>query len=179
MADLAPAANRTVAQPSEEQQKPDSGSPISTHVLVPQEQLTRLRELSCAGWKKSCSYALALTRLSSLSSSARIAAGLSARKRLPCPGSTHSNSKSKSRSIERICSGQEYQHTLRDALRFSPSSVPHRWSPVKRNSRYSNAALPGVWPGTGITVSSESSETGSSPATGGSTSAVPRPMSAR
>jgi Ribbon-helix-helix domain len=46
MADLAPAANRTVAQPSEEQQKRDSGSPISTHVLVPQEQLIRLRELS-------------------------------------------------------------------------------------------------------------------------------------
>src|SRR5258707_934836 len=46
MADLAPAANRPVAQPNEERQKQDSGSPISTHVLVPQEQLIRLRELS-------------------------------------------------------------------------------------------------------------------------------------
>lgn len=46
MAELAPTANRAVAQPSEEEQKQDSGSPISTHVLVPHEQLIRLRELS-------------------------------------------------------------------------------------------------------------------------------------
>ena len=46
MADLAPAPNPAVPQPSKEQQKPDSPSPISTHVLVPEEQLIRLRELS-------------------------------------------------------------------------------------------------------------------------------------
>jgi hypothetical protein len=46
MADLAPAANRAVPQPSEERQKGDSGSAISTHVLIPHEQLLRLRELS-------------------------------------------------------------------------------------------------------------------------------------
>jgi hypothetical protein len=46
MADLAPAPNHAAPQPSEEPQKPVSTSPISTHVLVPEEQLVRLRELS-------------------------------------------------------------------------------------------------------------------------------------
>jgi len=46
MADLAPAPNHAASQASEEQQKPNSTSPISTHVLVPEEQLIRLRDLS-------------------------------------------------------------------------------------------------------------------------------------
>ena len=46
MADLATAPNHAVTQANEEQQKPASTSPISTHVLVPEEQLVRLRELS-------------------------------------------------------------------------------------------------------------------------------------